>query len=660
MDQLGQQIEQLQGNLNYLWVLVAAGMVFIMQAGFMCLESGLSRAKNSINVAVKNLADFSISVIGFWLIGFGLMFGESVGGWIGSSHFMLSTEDNWTIIFFVFQSVFCGTVATIDSGAIAERAKFRSYLVISAIISFLVYPIFGHWAWGSLLLSDNQGWLEKMGFMDFAGSTVVHSVGGWVALAGLIVIGPRTGKFENGKVNKIHPSNLALTYLGVFILTFGWFGFNCGSTLTADSSIAPIALNTVLAACFGCIGSSAVSWITSRQNLPEADMIANGVIGGLVGITAGCAAVTPAGAAVIGLSSGVLLFFSIYFLEHILKLDDVVGAVAAHGFCGAWGTIAVGIFATDAALGGTPRLEQIMIQALGAVVAFIWAFGVSFIILKIVDGMMGLRVSVEEEEIGLNIAEHGAKSSVVELLTSMRTAINEKRYDESLAVEEEHGTEIGDLAKGFNQMLKAVETALTEANSQKSSAATHQEKAEKSLEEVNSLMAKLKTQQSDSEDQRSKYLTEVTSKLELIIDKLKEIFGNIESSSSEVNSSLNGLLVQSTKIHESVKVIEEIVLATKLLSFNASLEAERAGEHGKGFMVVAGEVGKLSLNTNKSLVEIEKIVQFLDKQIKKLSEQLKSQSNLIKNGTVFVKDIQEISADLSKDTNSTPNAYRSA
>ena len=654
MEDLSQQISTIQENLNYLWVLVAAGMVFIMQAGFMCLESGLSRAKNSINVAVKNLADFSISVIGFWLIGFGLMFGKTLGGWVGSSHFALSTQDNWTIIFFVFQSVFCGTVATIDSGAIAERAKFKSYLVISALVSLFIYPIFGHWAWGSLLLSDNQGWLEKMGFIDFAGSTVVHSVGGWVALAGLMVIGPRAGKFEGGVARKIQPSNLALSYLGVFILTFGWFGFNCGSTLTADASIAPIALNTVLAACFGCIGSSATSWLLSHESLPEADMIANGVIAGLVGITAGCAAVTPLGSAVIGTSSGVLCYFAINIIEKVFKLDDVVGAVAAHGFCGAWGTVAVGIFATESSLGGTSRLEQIFTQCVGVGAAFIWAFGVSYIILKIVDQLLGLRVSPEEEQLGLNIAEHGAKSSVVELLTNMKTAIDDRRFDSSLTVDVEHGTEIGDLSQGYNVMLKTVEDAIRNANSQREKAEHQQNKAEESLSEVNRLMEQLKSQQVESSEERAKYMTNVTEKINSVVNHLTGIFQGIEKSSSEVHSSLTELLKQSSQIHDSVGLIEEIVLATKLLSFNASLEAERAGEHGKGFVVIAAEVGKLSRNTNKSLQEIEKVVSYLDVQIKNLANQIKKQGEFITNGTAYVKDIKDISIELASDNQSLP------
>ncbi|MCH8290104.1 ammonium transporter, partial [Candidatus Poribacteria bacterium] len=221
--------------MDYIWVLIAATLVFLMQAGFMCLESGMARAKNSINVAIKNMADFVLSVVGFWMVGFGLMFGISQSGLFGTSEFLINIGENpWRAIFFVFQGVFCGTAATIDSGAIAERTRFGTYLFVSFITSCLIYPIFGHWVWGSFLNGETPGWLEARGFIDFAGSTVVHSVGGWVALAGVIVIGPRLGKFaEDGTPRKIPAHNLPLVYLGTFILFFGWFGFNCGSTLAA-------------------------------------------------------------------------------------------------------------------------------------------------------------------------------------------------------------------------------------------------------------------------------------------------------------------------------------------------------------------------------------------------------------------------------------------
>ena len=360
----GSTIEE---KMDLIWVLTAAAMVFLMQAGFMCLESGLSRAKNSINVAVKNMADFLLSIVCFWSIGFGLMFGTSYGGLIGTSHFVLNVEtDSWLAAFFIFQAVFCGTAATIDSGAVAERARFGTYLIISLLTSAFIYPISGHWVWGSLYNGETQGWLEAMGFIDFAGSTVVHSVGGWVGLAGVVMIGPRIGKFENGNGRKIHAHNLPLVYLGTFILIFGWFGFNCGSTFSAGPEIAVIAWHTLIAACAGGVTCSAVSWINDGHPVPE--MVANGVLGGLVAITAGCACVSTAGAFSIGALAGVVVYFAARFIENTLKLDDVVGAVSVHAVCGAVGTICLAFFITPENIPeGSTWLTILGVQTLGVV-----------------------------------------------------------------------------------------------------------------------------------------------------------------------------------------------------------------------------------------------------------------------------------------------------
>lgn len=450
---------EVQQNLDFIWVLTAAALVFFMQAGFMCLESGLSRAKNSINVSIKNMADFLIAVAAFWVVGFGFMFGDTYHGWIGFSEFFPTLDDPWIAVFFVFQAVFCGTAATIDSGAVAERTKFGGYLVVSLLASAILYPIFGHWAWGSFLNGEGPGWLERLGFIDFAGSTVVHSVGGWLALAGIIVVGPRIGRFgPDGKPRKIHPHNLMMVYLGTFILFFGWFGFNCGSTLGATTAIAGIAANTIIAACFGGLVSSTLSWLGPTKR-PEPEMIANGVLGGLVGITAGCACVSSVGAAVIGLVAGAVVYYVSMLVERGFKLDDVVGAVAVHGACGAWGTLAVGIFiTTDNLPEGATRWTQFGVQALGVFTCFVWSFGLGFIVLKIVDRISSLRVSEEHERTGLNVAEHGATSSILDLANAMHRATTTGDYSNSVKVEVEHGTEVGDLSECFNNMVDAIQS----------------------------------------------------------------------------------------------------------------------------------------------------------------------------------------------------------
>ena len=395
-------IELVQTHANYLWTLVAAALVFFMQAGFAMVEAGFTRAKNSINIMMKNLMDFSIGSIAFWAIGFGLMFGASATGWFGTSGFFLSDftpdGDPWVLAFWMFQVVFAATAATIVSGAMAERTKFTGYIAYSVFVSGLIYPIFGSWTWGSLF--NGSGWLEGLGFIDFAGSTVVHSVGGWAALAGAIVLGPRLGKYtKDGKIKPILGHNIPLAALGVFILWLGWFGFNPGSTTTADTSIAMIFVNTNLAAAAGACLAMIVSWM--KFGKPEVGMSLNGALAGLVAITAGCANVSPGSSIIIGAVAGVIVVFSVMFFDKI-KVDDPVGAVSVHGMNGAWGTLAAGIFN----MGGTSA-TIIGVQLLGIAACFLWTFPTAFILFKVIDKTIGLRVSPEEELEGLDYAEHG-------------------------------------------------------------------------------------------------------------------------------------------------------------------------------------------------------------------------------------------------------------
>ena len=397
-----QAIDLVQTHANYLWTLVAACLVFFMQAGFALVESGFTRAKSAINIMMKNLMDFSIGSIAFWAVGFGIMFGATTTGWFGTNGFFLSDftpdGDPWVLAFWMFQVVFAATAATIVSGAMAERTKFTGYIIYSIFVSGLIYPVFGSWAWGSLF--NGSGWLEGLGFIDFAGSTVVHSVGGWAALAGAIVLGPRLGKYtREGKIKPIMGHNIPLAALGVFILWLGWFGFNPGSTTTADTSIAMIFVNTNLAAAAGAILAMVVSWI--KFGKPEVGMSLNGALAGLVGITAGCANVMPASAVIIGATAGVIVVFSVMFFDK-LKIDDPVGAISVHGVCGAWGTLAAGIFN----IGGTTA-AIIGVQLLGIATCFVWTFPAAFVMFKLIDKTIGLRVSAEEEMEGLDLSEHG-------------------------------------------------------------------------------------------------------------------------------------------------------------------------------------------------------------------------------------------------------------
>ncbi|QXD15041.1 ammonium transporter [Rhodocaloribacter litoris] len=391
--------EATQLHLNFAWTVLAAVLVFFMQAGFALLETGFTRSKNAVNIIMKNVMDVSAGAVVFFVLGFGLMFGTSLGGWIGTDGFFLAGlgGDPWTYAFFLFQAVFAATAATIVSGAVAERTKFTGYLLFSVVITGLIYPVFGSWAWGGLF--NGGGWLEGLGFIDFAGSTVVHSVGGWAALAGALVVGPRVGKYdENGNPRHIPGHSLPLAALGVFILWFGWFGFNAGSTTEGSTDIALIAMNTFLAAGAGATAAMLVSWI--RGGKPDAPMTLNGVLGGLVGITAGCANLTPGFALLTGAIAGVVVVYATLFLDRYV--DDPVGAVAVHGVCGAWGTLAAGMF--DSA--GLFNPSVIGVQLVGIAAAFLWTFPVSYLLFTLIKKTIGLRVNGHLEHLGLDLHEH--------------------------------------------------------------------------------------------------------------------------------------------------------------------------------------------------------------------------------------------------------------
>ena len=405
--------------IDTVWTLLAAILVFLMQAGFAMLETGLTRAKNAANILMKNLMDFSIGSLAFWAVGYALMFGASQAGLFGASGFFLAatsaagTDGASTFAFWLFQAVFAATAATIVSGCVAERTRFPAYMVYSVFVTALIYPVVGHWIWGG-------GWLSNLdpGFADFAGSTVVHSTGGWLGLAGAIVVGPRVGKYvRNGgglTARAIPGHNLPLASLGVFILWFGWFGFNAGSTVAGtDLSIALIALNTNLAAAAGAVAALFTAWLWFRK--PDPTFALNGAIAGLVSITAGCAFVSPAMSVLIGLIGGVVVVLSVELLDKVCRIDDPIGAVSAHGVCGAWGTLAVGLFA-DEAIGGVAGLffgggaAQLGVQFVGVLAVFAWSMAAGLALFAVIKGVMGLRVSRQEELRGLDIGEHGAEA----------------------------------------------------------------------------------------------------------------------------------------------------------------------------------------------------------------------------------------------------------
>ena len=403
-----------------LWVLVAAFLVFFMQAGFAMVESGFTRAKNAVNILMKNLMDFSMGSIAYWAIGFAIMFGAGnafmgTSGWFVPSQTLTEGAAASTSVFsslewssvptyaaWLFQLVFAATAATIVSGAMAERTQFKSYLIYSIFITGIIYPVVGHWIWGG-------GWLSDMGMSDFAGSTVVHSTGGWLALTGAIVLGPRLGKYDaEGNPRPIAGHNLPLAALGVFILWLGWFGFNPGSQMGADAApISSIAITTNLAAAAGAITAMITAWIILGK--PDAGMSLNGALAGLVAITAGCASVTPTSAAIIGALGGIVVVLSVLLFEK-LRIDDPVGAISVHGTCGALGTILLGFFDSSSGVFAGGGFALLGAQVVGVLAVLVWCLVTGFILFYGIKAITGLRVTEEEEQAGLDYEEHGASA----------------------------------------------------------------------------------------------------------------------------------------------------------------------------------------------------------------------------------------------------------
>ena len=395
-------VTAITGDMGMLWMLLSGILVFFMQAGFTLVETGMTRSKNAANIAMKNLLDICVGSITYWLVGYSLMYGDTSNGWFFWSGLM---QGEGADLF--FQTMFAATAATIVSGAIAGRTKYSTYAIFSIVMTALIYPIAGGWQW------QGSGWLTELGFIDFAGSSIVHSVGGWAALVAAFMVGPRIGKYIDGKVFPIPGHNQILATLGVFILWLGWFGFNGGSQLAwggADAiGASNVVLITNLAAAAGALGALITTWIWyGKPNLPQT---LNGALAGLVSITAGCGNMTAVGALFAGLIGGVIVVFSIEFIEKKLKIDDAIGASSVHGVAGVWGTLVIGLWGVDGDTGiglfNGGGFSQLGTQAIGVLAYGVWAIVLSFIVLKILKSTMGLRVTKEEEEVGLDLSEHG-------------------------------------------------------------------------------------------------------------------------------------------------------------------------------------------------------------------------------------------------------------
>lgn len=620
-------IVDVQGHVDLVWILIAAAMVMLMQAGFTALESGVTRAKNSINVATKNISDFIVSVLIFFLMGYALMFGQSAGGFFGTNGFSLEGLDAPNdYAMFVFQATFAGTAATIISGAVAERMKFGAYLFISAIVVSVVYPISGHWIWNA------DGWLAQAGFVDFAGSTVVHSLGAWVGLAGAIILGPRLGRFsEDGKVLPIHGHSLVLAVVGVMILWFGWFGFNGGSTLTADSSIAKILANTILSASAGGISCFAISMVSSRGKV-RIEKLLNGVVAGLVAITAGCAVLNPQSAVWLGLFTGIAVFYFEDFLLHVCKVDDPVNVVAAHGLAGAIGTLALAFLAPVENLPLGNSVAQFWVQLQGVLAVLVWGLTCGFLLFGLMKVMGNLRVSSEGEMMGLNVHEHGATSDLLDTMKAMNKFVaahkGEGVSDLTQRIQAEIGTEGGEIALTFNQvidsfhdtivMIKNGTHDLSDASetmigtsSDIQTDALQQAAQVKQVNHAIKEMVKSIQHASASTGKTADITQVVVVEVSKVLAVMRDANRSVDDLAHKVSFSheiMSDVYEQSQNISVVVDTINKIADKTNLLALNAAIEAARAGDAGRGFSVVADEVRGLSVMTTESTAQIANLV----------------------------------------------------
>lgn len=640
---------QVQRHLDHVWTMLAAALVLLMQVGFLLLEAGMVRSKNSVNVAQKNVTDFFLSAAVFSLVGFGLMFGPSWNGWSGwaSGLSLLEGTDPWVYTFFVFQVMFVGTAATIVSGAVAERMNFSGYLLMSVIVALLIYPVIGHWAWGNLLMSENQPWLAERGFIDFAGSTVVHSVGGWVALAGIMVLGPRLGRFDDdGRPRRIHGHSAVLSAAGALLLFVGWVGFNGGSTTAGTPALARIVANTVLAATFGGLVAMLAGRVVDGLWSPGRSI--NGLLAGLVGITAGCDAVGPSGAIALGAACGAVVVVAEEALLRWFRLDDVVGAVSVHGVCGVVGTVGLALLADADKLAAGDRWAQLGVQALGAGAAFVWAFGISWVCFRLMAATLGLRVSAEDELRGLNAAEHGATLGTGALQEALHRMLHVDR-DLRQRLDETTGDETADISAILNPFIADIQRLVGDVSRQAEQVAGTSERLaglsqgmvqtarhvqagmsgmrghSGQLDAHSKQSAQIAQQMSDEAqgvarvaiamageiDGVSQSMQRLTASVGQVVDSALEA-DRQSALARELSASAQGTMATlaeaSRQIGDIVAFVERMAHQTHMLAINAAIEAANAGEAGRGFAVVASEVRHLADQTRQAADDIRQRV----------------------------------------------------
>ena len=652
------QMEQYHIVIDTVWVLITAFLVFFMQAGFAAVEAGSTQEKNTANIVMKNVIDFCLGTVMFLIIGFAFMFGLDKFGVIGfSGFFYLGNFEHLGIsipiaAFLLFQTAFAGTAATIVSGALAERTKFFAYVVASIVICSIIYPVAGHWIWGG-------GWLQKMGMIDFAGSTVVHSVGGWVGLIGAYLIGPRIGKYgKDGSISHIPGSNIVTVALGVFILWFGWFGFNPGSTLSAfNLDIAQIAVNTNLAAAVAAIAAMYTSkCLFGKVNVAYT---LNGALAGLVAITAGCQALNTLGAGIVGLFAGILVIYSLEFIDRVLKIDDPVGAISVHAVCGVFGTLMVGLFATKGGLFYGGGIDLLITQLIGIISVFVWTTVTAYIMFKIIDYTIGLRVEEKDEEQGLDSSEHKHQhsgSAVKQIINSLN---NKDNKSISAMLNLHSDDEMNELTNILNEMAQKQGSLAERLSACSESLSAHSQTLSSSSQEISSTLEEISATTNNISHislegtQNANQMVYMSNKVKSVanmgnISVQESIFkiNNVLEMSKEMVIAIKDLNNKSQQIDQVIVVISEIANQTNLLALNAAIEASRAGNDGKGFSVIAQEIKKLADNSAKSANEVKKLIKDMQIKTQNVVNNMEANSLLIEDGTLSVncagKSLEEI------------------
>lgn len=653
----------LQTDLDHVWLITASALVLFMQGGFLLLEAGTVRSKNSINVAQKNLIDFVLSTLLFGAVGYMLMFGASWNGWFGVSSTLawFGPHEPWTLTFFTFQLVFCGTAATIVSGAVAERMTLSGYIVLAAAVGSFIYPISGHWIWGGLLSGDSEGpFLASWGFLDFAGSTVVHGVGAWVGLAGVIILGPRIDKYdEHGHPRRLTGHSPILATLGALILWVGWIGFNGGSTTSGTGDFAAIVMNTMLAAAAGGMTQMVIGRAFSGHFHPE-HMI-NGTLSGLVSVTAGADILSTHAALTIAVFGAAAAFGAARLMEYVMKLDDPLEAVAVHGIAGVVGTIGLAFLAPVEALPAGSRLAQFAVQSAGVAIVFVWAFGCGYAILRVADlvlaggpdGGRGVRVPEHVEREGLNVHEHGATLGTGVLQTAMaQLALNPDH--EAFDIEIDPGDESADLAALFNLIQRnnagrlAVEREMAERRDQQRNQMITQLKSFQAavmprLQAVETATGQMlgqlqiltglaertratATGAADSSRRAGDHVSavaaegvtlkesviEIARSIDLALSRFTEAAGETRAAAEVVDR----LRTAGKTVETMAQLIEDLMRQTNLLAMNAKIEAARAGNAGRGFAVVADQVKAFSDQTAQVTDQIRESVEAMEQTVR--------------------------------------------